>query len=521
VGTAESAFGQAREVLRTATFRLEVSGATQARATARGLLAQIEDYLLPRSRRSDAPLLAVVGGSTGAGKSTLVNSLVRAPVSRTGVLRPTTRSPLLVSHPTDASWFAGTAVLPSLRRSNMGAGRTLQVVNAPALTGGLALVDAPDFDSVEAGNRVLARQLLAAADLWLFVTSAARYADAVPWRMLHQGRQRGTVLAIVLDRVPAGQREPIATHLRALLAEHRLGDAPLFVVDETTLDGQGLLAPDQVAPVRDFIDRIAASPTRRRAVSERTLRGALAATVTSLIDLARAADDQVSTASALTHSVLSAFASARARVAERLSGTTLVRGEVHARWVALLGGERVIRSLRDIHWDPDAVTALRTACAATLVDLITDARGRAHAQTRDVWLRNRAGRALLIGGGEVGTGLRDAESAGGEPVGRGVADWLADLSDVTGVLAMVATLAGSDRVSELRALTGNPVLRERAGQARAELLRRIDTLFDAEMSRYLAVLVVDPGQGGRLRRVAELIRAATQPARTAAFSDAA
>jgi hypothetical protein len=50
-----------------------------------------------------------------------------------------------------------------------------------SIPAGLALLDAPDIDSVVVENRQLAAQLLAAADLWLFVTSAARYADAVPW----------------------------------------------------------------------------------------------------------------------------------------------------------------------------------------------------------------------------------------------------------------------------------------------------------------------------------------------------
>ncbi|WIM73044.1 hypothetical protein QP028_04990 [Corynebacterium suedekumii] len=34
---------------------------------------------------------------------------------------------------------------------------------------GLALLDAPDFDSIDDRNRALASQLLAAADLWVFV----------------------------------------------------------------------------------------------------------------------------------------------------------------------------------------------------------------------------------------------------------------------------------------------------------------------------------------------------------------
>ncbi len=48
----------------------------RAAAGRREIAAQLDDYVLPRLATIDAPLLAVVGGSTGAGKSTLVNSLV-------------------------------------------------------------------------------------------------------------------------------------------------------------------------------------------------------------------------------------------------------------------------------------------------------------------------------------------------------------------------------------------------------------------------------------------------------------
>lgn len=61
-------------------FPLETSDAEQARATQREIIEQIDDHMLPRLRRLDAPLLVVVGGSTGAGKSTLVNSLAQGTV---------------------------------------------------------------------------------------------------------------------------------------------------------------------------------------------------------------------------------------------------------------------------------------------------------------------------------------------------------------------------------------------------------------------------------------------------------
>src|SRR5699024_7711863 len=151
-------------------------------------LARLDDHLLPRSRAEGAPVLVVVGGSTGAGKSTLVSSLVGAPVSAAGVLRPTTLAPVLVHHPDDAAWFGADRVLPHLVRARAdepvptdAVHRTLRLVATDAVGPGLALLDAPDVDSVVAANRDLAAQLLGAADLWLFVTTAARYADAVPW----------------------------------------------------------------------------------------------------------------------------------------------------------------------------------------------------------------------------------------------------------------------------------------------------------------------------------------------------
>ncbi len=95
---------------------LDLPGAGAARLTRGRLLDQLDDYVIPRLTSIDAPLLAVVGGSTGAGKSTLVNSLIGSEVSLPGVLRPTTRSPVLVHHPADAAWFSGQRILPSLAR---------------------------------------------------------------------------------------------------------------------------------------------------------------------------------------------------------------------------------------------------------------------------------------------------------------------------------------------------------------------------------------------------------------------
>src|SRR4051794_39237473 len=271
----DSALAQAlvalRETVAATRFDLDIPGSEGARASGAELVRQLDDYVLPRLRRLDAPLLTVVGGSTGAGKSTVVNSLVRAPVTPSGVLRPTTRSPVLVCHPEDLRWFSDTRVLPELTRTS-GAGtdhRTLQLVTSPSLDRGLAFLDAPDIDSVVAANRRLATQLLAAADLWLFVTTAARYADAVPWDVLETAHERGTALAVLLDRVPPGAEDDVAGHLGEMLTAHGLAEAPLFVVPETVLEG-GLLPERAVAPLRDWFTALAHDAAQRAAVVRRT-----------------------------------------------------------------------------------------------------------------------------------------------------------------------------------------------------------------------------------------------------------
>ena len=73
---------QVRAELAGLELPLALPGAAGDNALAAAALGQLEDYILPRWRSLDAPLLAVVGGSTGAGKSTLVNALAGHPVTR-------------------------------------------------------------------------------------------------------------------------------------------------------------------------------------------------------------------------------------------------------------------------------------------------------------------------------------------------------------------------------------------------------------------------------------------------------
>lgn len=263
---------------------------------------RLDDHLAPRLAFPAAPVLIVVGGATGAGKSTLVNSVVRAPVSPAGPLRPTTLAPVLVCHPTDLPWFDAAQVLPDLPRVTGpappagaagpgGRQRTippqlagrLHLVGAPGLPPGLALLDAPDLDSVVQTNRDLSDRLAGAADLWLFVTTASRYADRVPWAALRAAAAWGVPVAVVLNRVPDGAGDEVSAHLAGMMAEAGLAGAPLFVLPQTALARPGLLPEAAGTALRSWLVDLAGTPAARAALLSASCAGGVAA----LVDAAR------------------------------------------------------------------------------------------------------------------------------------------------------------------------------------------------------------------------------------------
>ncbi|MFI0791897.1 ABC transporter [Micromonospora rubida] len=521
-----------RAAIGAARFPLTLPSAESARQIGASLTAQLDDYLLPRLARLDAPLLVVVGGSTGAGKSTLVNSLVQARVSAAGVLRPTTRSPVLVCNPTDSGWFRQGELLPGLTRTNEPSEDpgTLHLVTAPALPAGLAFLDAPDIDSVVDANRALAGQLLAAADLWLFVTTAARYADAVPWELLHTARARGVVIAMVLDRVPTEATDEVAAHLAEMLADRGLGAAPLFVLPETWVDGQGLL-PDQVtAPLSTWFARLAADAGARAAVVRQTLDGALAALHPAVAGLADAADEQFAAADALDERVLAAYRGAERTVEQGLKDGRLLRGEVLARWQEFVGTGEFFRTLearigrlRDrlvatVTGRPAPATELRNAIESQLVTLLRGVASEAAENTYTGWRAHPAGAALLdpalahpaedlparaerlVRDWQRGV-LELVRAEGGDK--RFVARTAAYAVNATGLAVMIAVFASTAFIptglevatgagttvaaqAVLQAIFGDQAVRTLADRARGDLLARVRELLDAEADRFLS-----------------------------------
>ena len=141
----QAALTELRAAVAPVRLPLPLPDAAEQQRAVSEITSQLDDYVLPRLATIDAPLLAVVGGSTGAGKSTLVNSLVGRQVTSTGVIRPTTRAPVLVHHGDDARWFADDRILPGLARSSGSTNdsRSLIIAAASAKTGSVGSRNTP------------------------------------------------------------------------------------------------------------------------------------------------------------------------------------------------------------------------------------------------------------------------------------------------------------------------------------------------------------------------------------------
>jgi hypothetical protein len=543
-----------RTALESTPLDLEIGGGVESRRERTAVIGQIQDYLLPRLQRLDAPLLTVVGGSTGAGKSTLVNGLVGTTVTTAGVLRPTTRAPVLVCHPDDCDWFATDRILPGLARTTgrpaaaaatNGRAGSLQLVTAPEVPRGLALLDAPDVDSVVTANRELAAQLLAAADLWLFVTTAARYADAVPWELLHTAQERSTALAVVLDRVPPEAAPEVSAHLREMLARNGLGDAQLFVVLETELLG-GALPMASVEPVRAWLRELGADTGRRQAVVRTTLDGALDSLSARVEQIAAQADAQTAAGNTLTTQVGQAYDTAAHEVDRSLRDGSLLRGEVLNRWQEYVGTGEFMRSLevrigrlRDraraaFTGRPTPATELRDAVESGVESLVLDAADRAAERSVEGWRVHPAGRALLAAAGEglarsspqlrtrLAQEIRDwqgqvlalvAEEGADKRTaarvaslgvnGAGLAVMIGVFAHTGGLTGGEVAVAGGTSVAGqrlLEAVFGDQAVRTLAREARLELVSRVERLLAGEVDRFAALLAPrDDSTGAALR----------------------
>ena len=408
----EAALLNLRKRIAAIPLVFQISGSAEVKAERGKLLGQIDDYLLPRVRRSAAPVLVALVGSTGAGKSTLVNSIVGAPVSATGVRRPTTNSPVLACHPDEIDWFAENNFLPTLPRvrqeglARPGRDGLLVLAASEGMPRGIALLDTPDIDSVVQAHHEFALQFLDASDLWLFMTSASRYADGPVWEILQHARERKASLGVVLSRIPQAYRTELVDHFTAMLDANGIAAEDRFVIPEIPLI-DGMLPADAYQPIRDWLADTAARADRRVAVLSQTMSGVLDTFKTRIPAIAAHVEAQVVLRAELRRAAETAYENAFTEAEAGMKDGTLLRGEVLARWEdCVVGGD-----LRPRHGakparsgnkkgkrarrGPSRSAALNASLRSAIESFIVSVADRAAEHVEGSWRADPAGAVLL------------------------------------------------------------------------------------------------------------------------------
>lgn len=537
-----------------------------ARTRARQLADHVAGHVRVRATSLDAPLLVLLLGPTGAGKSTVFNTIAGHAASETGVLRPTTRVAAVLIHPGDRE----TVLEGTFARIPTG---QLRFIEDPSIAPGLVLVDAPDIDSLEHANRALADRLVEAADLCLFVTTATRYADLVPWTVLERVQARGLPLQVIVNRMPAGTTDTteVLRDVRRLLADAGLdavhdasGDAPasdIVPVVEGALDPTGaMLAAGSIDPVLAEIARLRADRDARIDLAMRALRGSLIGLGESLDQIADDADHEAIDTEALRRAADRAYAGALDGLRDEVSRGTFLREEALRQWQSFVGADQMTRFFSEgIGRVRGAITSLlRPATApvaevraATTDDLVAAARLQAaeaarHAAT--AWSDAPAAASIIAEHPELWLASPDLD----DRLRRRLDRWMEGISteiqahgrpkrtlargatlgvNVLGTGVMVATFTHSGGITGaelgvaaataflnqklLAALFGEAAMAELVAHARRHLDETLTTTFEEERLRFDRLLP-SPGAltdlASELRTTAVEVRALPSPA---------
>jgi energy-coupling factor transporter ATP-binding protein EcfA2 len=523
-----------------------------ARARAVQLRDHAAGHLRVRAASLDSPLLVLLLGPTGAGKSSLFNAIAGRRASPSGVLRPTTRTALVLASPgdLDAVRMGALAGIPADR---------LDSLADPALAAGVALVDAPDVDSIDHANRALADKLVEAADLCLFVTTATRYADRVPWAVLARVAERGLPLVVVVNRLPAAEsdRAIVLDDVRRLFDRAGFGPRLEIVgIEEGALDpANDALDAGAAAPVRARIEALRADADARRQLAADALAGSLAG-VGPLID--RVADDvahdEIDVA-ALRRTVEQEHRRALAALRADLAAGTFLRDEALRHWQGYVGADDITRlfsrgigalrgALAAVFRPSRApVAEVREATTDDLVGVVEQHASEAARRTATAWADEARVAAAVadrpdlwtaspgldervrgrlddwiasIGADFAATGESRRRLARGASIGvnaLGVGVMLATFihtAGLTGTEVGVAAATAFLNQKLLSALFGEAAMVELIGRARSRLDEVLDTTFAEERARFESLVPPSEdlaGLGAELRALADDIRA--------------
>jgi GTP-binding protein EngB required for normal cell division len=228
---------------------------------------RVVDHAGQRRRLSADHTVVGFFGATGSGKSSLFNAVTGHPLARAAATRPTTSEPLA------AVWGAeGAGPLLDWLEVNQ-----RHVLDGPAAgtavttwwggrreSGGLILLDLPDFDSIAAGHRRTVQRLVGQVDVLVWVVDPQKYADAALHREFLEplAAHRAVTLVVLnqVDRLAPPDVERVVASLKDLLAGDGLARVPVYPASATTGTG--------VDAVRAAVAEVTA---QRSAATERLL----------------------------------------------------------------------------------------------------------------------------------------------------------------------------------------------------------------------------------------------------------
>jgi hypothetical protein len=493
-----------------------------------------------------SPLLVVVGGVTGSGKSTIVNTIVGRAVSRTGVIRPTTANPVLIVHPVDAHWFTDDRILSDFVRVELEGAVTrlhddgddsarLQLIRDEDIPLGLALVDAPDIDSLSARNRTIADALLDAADVWLWTTSGAKYADDESMRYLARAAARRTALAVALTRVDPDDVEELATDFRAKLVEHATLEPELFIVPTARVIDERLPLP-AIGSIERWLRELS-GPLVRRSRRRQTIEGALDVMTSDVAHLVAWVEGENETVKVLNQVINRTVAQSRHEFGRALDDGRAMRDEVLLRWNRFAGSSGMIALVerageRASAWARTLVSSMgseraeeeeevREAVASDVVSLATQLLDLASGRIVNEWGTVPAGRDLLEAYPELAEAPPDLEARAQKSINewqatvvqlvetkgarrRLRARWLSAVVNATATGAIIATLAqtggvtgaeagiaaaaGAANQALLTKVLGAANMRWLVTSARSDLEKRFTELVAVHRRRFTEVL---------------------------------
>ncbi len=399
-----------------------------------GIAWSIHEYLLPRLADIEGPARVVVVGSTGSGKSTIVNSIAGYRVTEPGALRPTTRLPVLWCHQKHEAEFAFDFLTGYGTASD--AERPMKIVaGLDPLLEAICVLDAPDFDSVELTNQQIAEELLAIADVCIFVTSAQRYADAVPWGFLEKAQHRGIPVIHVMNRMPPGG-SAAADDYRSRLRERSIPVNLFVTIDEQRVDpDHGGLPPETVARIVERL-QVLSDPEERRRLLVATTRAAITdimVRLDGLIEEVRAERGQLD---ALSDVARLSYERQVDEIAQDIERGSLIRAHVVERWQEFLGTGELMKGLvegasRVRDWlgrllgMGAPVERIEGEVRGELETIVSRRAGRAAAATAAAWELEPVGSGLLAG---AGYSLWHEDPATPDRAAAAVDDWMADVA---------------------------------------------------------------------------------------------